>query len=43
MFYTEGFFLKFLPDIEPGKNLPGEENLLAQYCPKVKWQYLLNI
>jgi hypothetical protein len=42
MFYTEGFFFKFLSGIEPGKNLPGEENLLAQYCPKVKWQQLLN-
>ena len=35
MFYTEGLIFKFLPGIEPGKNLPGEENLLAQYCPKV--------
>jgi hypothetical protein len=42
MFYTEGLIFKFLPGIEPGKNLPGEENLLAQYCPKVKWQQLLN-
>jgi hypothetical protein len=22
---------------------PGEENLLAQYCPKVKWQFLLKL
>jgi len=33
MFYTEGFS-KVLPGIEPGKTLPGGENLLAQYCPK---------
>jgi len=29
-------FFKILPGIEPGKILPGKENLLALYCPKVK-------
>lgn len=33
-FYTEG--LKFILGIEPSINLPRRENLLAQYCPKVK-------